>query len=173
MEEDNLLMRRAANGDKEAFETLVLRHREHAVRFAARFTANRYDAEDIVQECFAKLYVRREQWKDGASFKAYLYTMIRNRCTDFFRLKREKPEVSEEELELISREGLPEERERIFDTVSRLKPEYRTALYLFAYEQMNYREIAKVMGKTQAQIKITLHRARKSLKKQLLRRESE
>ena len=66
-----------------------------------------------------------------------------------------------------------EERERIFDTVSRLKPEYRTALYLFAYEQMNYREIAKVMGKTQAQIKITLHRARKSLKKQLLRRESE
>ena len=84
MEEDNLLMRRAANGDKEAFETLVLRHREHAVRFAARFTANRYDAEDIVQECFAKLYVRREQWKDGASFKAYLYTMIRNRCTDFF-----------------------------------------------------------------------------------------
>ena len=180
MEEDNLLMRRAANGDKEAFETLVLRHRDHAVRFAARFTANRYDAEDIVQECFAKLYVRREQWKDGASFKAYLYTMIRNRCTDFFRLKREKPEVSEEELELISREGLPEttvlareERERIFDTVSRLKPEYRTALYLFAYEQMNYREIAKVMGKTQAQIKITLHRARKSLKKQLLRRESE
>ncbi len=59
-----------------------------------------------------------------------------------------------------------EERERIsLDTVSRLKPEYRTALYLFAYEQMNYRSIAKVMGKTQAQIKITLHRARKIFEK--------
>ncbi len=180
MEEDNLLMQRAAAGDKDAFEALVLRHRDHAVRFAARFTANRFDAEDIVQECFAKLYVRRKQWKDGASFKAYLYTIIRNRCTDLSRLKRETAALSEEELELVSREGLPEttalakeERERVSLAVSRLKPEYRTALYLFAYEQMDYRSIAKVMGKTQAQIKIILHRARKTLKKQLLRREKE
>lgn len=89
MGEDDQLMRQAAQGDKQAFETLVLKYREHAVRFAVRFTADRYDAEDIVQECFAKLYVRRNHWREGASLKTYLYAMIRNQCTDLSRTRRE------------------------------------------------------------------------------------
>lgn len=49
-----------------------------------------------------------------------------------------------------------------------LPPDYRTVLYLFAFEQMPYGEIAKIMGKSAAQIKITMYRARKALKKKLL-----
>lgn len=175
MGEDDQLMRQAAQGDKQAFETLVLKYREHAVRFAVRFTADRYDAEDIVQECFAKLYVRRNHWREGASLKTYLYAMIRNQCTDLSRTRREWSELCEEELLLYSREGLPEASVLAKEDFSRLKsafmalpPDYRTVLYLFAFEQMPYGEIAKIMGKSAAQIKITMYRARKALKKKLL-----
>ena len=172
--QDERLVRLAVQGDKAAFEALVLKYRENAVRFAARFTANHFDAEDIVQECFAKLYVRLGQIKAGVSFKAYLYTIIRNQCTDFFRTRNQWSPLCEEELSLISQRGLPEpallskeEKEQLQQAIAGLSPDYRAALYLFAVQQMSYQQVAKVMHNTGPQVKITIYRARKALKKSL------
>jgi RNA polymerase sigma-70 factor (ECF subfamily) len=172
LQDDNALMVLAQQGNQCAYETIVLRYRAEAVRFAEGLLHDSYAAEDAVQEAFARLYVHRMDYHPNSSFKAYLYATVRNQCLDFLRQQRAKPvvELDEEAVFADSNdlENLLESRQQTQNTTSALSvlPEnFRVPLLLFAQENMSYAEIAQLLGKTQAQIKITIYRARKKLKK--------
>ncbi|GAA0182315.1 RNA polymerase sigma factor RpoE [Clostridium sediminicola] len=170
MDEDKSLMIRFQNGDKEAFEELILKYRQNATNFAVRFLNDSYIAEDIVQECFAYLYVNRDKYNIKFSFKTYLFTMIKNKSIDYIRKwNRVSPcsDVEINEINLNSPEEIyiqKEENNEINRNINKLKDDYKTVVYLIDYEGFTYKETARIMKKTLPQIKIMIYRARKKLK---------
>lgn len=169
--DDNELMDMVQNGDRKAFETLVLKYRTQAITFANSMVMNFHTAEDIVQECFAKIYINRERYKPTFTFKTYLFTVIRNHSIDTLRKAKYKKEVSIESafdvafLETPEKVVLKEEnKETVFAILNHLKDDYKIALILYAVYEMSYKDIALVMQKTAPQIKIIIYRARQKLK---------
>lgn len=170
MGDDKSLMHRFQKGDKEAFEELILKYRDNAVNFAIRFVHDYYTAEDIVQECFAYLYVNRDKYNIKFSFKTYLFTMIKNKSIDYIRKWNRVSPCSEVEITEINTNTpeeiyiLKEDHEEINDKIKKLKHDYRTVIYLIDYEGFTYKETSRIMKKTVSQIKILIYRARKKLK---------
>lgn len=172
MQDDNELMALVKQGNREAFNQLVMRHRLLAIAFAAGIVGNPQTAEDMVQEAFMKVYLYRDRYRPVYTFKTYLYHLIRNLCIDEIRRNRCRPQCPEEAaMELLAAEDTQESvlrRERLKQLnagLAQLPADYKMAVYLYAVEQMSYEAIGAVMHKSLPQVKVTLHRARKKLKK--------
>ena len=72
------LVTRAAGGDLTAFQTLVERHRSMVYRIAYQFAGNHYDAEDIAQEVFLKVYRSLDRFRQDAQLTSWLYRIVMN-----------------------------------------------------------------------------------------------
>jgi len=167
MKEDKELISSFMDGDDIAFEALVLKYRQPAVQFSMQFVHDYYMAEDIAQESFASIYVYKERYNFKASFKTYLFTIVRNKSIDYIRKNKKISLEDVQAIDEISVEDLvvkQEEKIHLKNTIGMLKDDYKIAIYLIDYNDMSYEEAAKVMGKSSVQIKILIHRARKKLK---------
>lgn len=158
-------------GDKLAYEMLVHRYRKTGIAFAYSIIRDEYLAEDIVQDCFVQIYIRREQYRSIYTFKTYLFTLIRNRSIDYYRREKHNQNIENIDPNLLcsveSIENTIIEREsirHIHEQMEQLKGDYKQILYLYAVEDLSYEQIAKVMRQTKAQVKIKLYRARQKLK---------
>lgn len=171
---DNELMQRLIDlDDMSAFDTLVLRHRKSAVAFAQRYTNDYHFAEDLAQEAFARIYLKRQQYKNTqGEFRTYLFHILRNICIDHYRKNaRSREEKLYEDLP-DDVEASPEETSirhetygflrRLFHT---LDEQYRTVLYLQEFEGLSYQKIAEAMGLSEGQVRMLLYRGRKKFKK--------
>ena len=74
------LVRRAAEGDQEAFAALVARFQRPVVSFAFRYLGNREDAEDAAQDAFVRVYFSLAKLQDPTKFASYLFTTALNAC---------------------------------------------------------------------------------------------
>lgn len=83
--DDDALMARAQDGDKEAYEALVDRYSELVLGVATRFLAHRDAGRDVAQEVFLELWVSRHKYSPEGRFKSYLTTLVLNRCRDATR----------------------------------------------------------------------------------------
>jgi RNA polymerase sigma-70 factor, ECF subfamily len=182
---DERLLVKASRGDEAAFLTLYERHRDTVFRFAYRLLGSTELAEDVAHDCFLSLLRRPEGFDPGrASLRTYLLAAARNLAMKHFRGQR-----GEDALEDLATEpAVPERRgplSRLLDeelaevvrgAVEALPPLQREALVLFEYEELALSEIAIVTGADLGTVKARLHRARRSLKRQLapyLRRDAE
>ncbi len=167
MRDDKTLIASFQAGDDQSFEELILKHRKNAISFAFKYLRDLHLAEDIVQDSFADIYVYKDRYKQKYSFKTYLYTIIRNKSID--QLRKKKPVIAQEKdivdpksPEICLLES--EQKNMIAAKLKDLKAEYRAVLYLSQYEQLKYKDIAKIMGKNVGQIKILVYRAKKKLR---------
>jgi len=158
-------------GNEKAFETLVLFYKDSGQQFAQRYIPDFHIAEDIVQESFVTCYLNRKKYKPSYSFKTYFYTIVRNKCIDHIRkqnrillyeISNSNISVSAEE-KLIQKETLAS----LQHTINALHKPYKQAIYLVDIEGCNYKEAARIMGRTLASFKVTLYRARKQLRQEL------
>lgn len=168
MIDDKALISAIRSGNKDAFEELVLLHRAGALAFARRYINDWHAAEDIVQDCFAYLFVHIDRYNDKYSFKTYLYTIIRNRSIDFVR-KNERIVCSDhvEITESRNPETLfisNEDNLVIRKCIEKLNEDYQTIIGLIDFEGFTYKESALIMDKSLVQIKVLIFRARKRLK---------
>jgi RNA polymerase sigma-70 factor (ECF subfamily) len=171
---DDVLLRRAAKGDEEAFTLLYRRHQAAMYRFALRMTGSAWAAEEILQDVFMIL-VRDPKKYDAArgTLGGFLYGVTRNRVLKYLeRLPRETP--LEEKNEDGSGSGIvlqdsstpaiwAEKRERMRQVraaVLDLPTEFREAVVLCELEEMSYEEAAKVAGCPIGTIRSRLHRGR-------------
>jgi RNA polymerase sigma-70 factor, ECF subfamily len=173
-ERDDLLLRRAARGDEEAFTLLYRRHQAALYRFALRMTGNTWAAEEIVQDVFMTLM--RDPKKYDATrgmLGGFLYGVARNRVMK--HLERLPREVSLEErkgdgagadivlLDASTPATLAEKRERreqVRSAVLDLPPEFREAVVLCELEERSYEEAAQLAGCPVGTIRSRLHRGR-------------
>lgn len=174
LERDDVLLRRAAKGDEEAFLLIYRRHQAPMYRFALRMTGNTWAAEEIVQDVFMTLM--RDPKKYDATrgaLGAFLYGVARNRVMK--HLERLPREVALEEKNedgtgsgiVLQDASTPaiwlEKRERIRqvrDAVQELPVEFREAVVLCELEELTYEEAAQMAGCPIGTIRSRLHRGK-------------
>jgi RNA polymerase sigma-70 factor (ECF subfamily) len=160
--EDPALVRAAQGGDMPAFEELVARHRDKLYARAYSMMRNEEEAVDLSQEAWVKGWQRLRQFQGESSFGTWMTRIVINLCLDQLRKQKRQRAESIEEMDEESggverhmpvvtvnpTEGLEraELRQRIDRALGQLSYEHRTALVLHEFEELEYKEIAKVMG---------------------------
>lgn len=170
---DQELMRLTAGGDRAAYGALVLRYRKEALRYCRSLIRETEQAEDIVQDSFVDIYLQRDSYRSSFSFRTFLYAVIRHKAVDFIRKAGRLQPLPETEIKTSAAEERSleewylerEEQERLAAWIRELPEHQRTALYLFCAEGLSYQETADRMGKSAAQVRIWIYRARKKLQK--------
>jgi RNA polymerase sigma-70 factor (ECF subfamily) len=173
-ERDDVLLRRAAKGDEDAFTFLYRRHQAAMYRFALRMTGNTWAAEEIVQDVF--MILMRDPNKYDATrgaLGAFLYGIARNRVMK--HLERLPREVSLQEKSddgsgpgiILQDASTPsswlegrERAEQVRAAVMDLPPEFRETVILCEFEELSYEEAAQMAGCPIGTIRSRLHRGR-------------
>jgi len=170
---DEVLLRRAGEGDQAAFLELYDRHRQPIFRFAFRLLGEVDTAEDITHDCFLSLIRKPENFRPGrASLRTYLFAAARNLALKHFRSTGRETGLDEvtEEPQLPSRQGplrklLDEElATEVRRAVGSLPPLQREAVILFEYEGLSLNDVAEITGADVGAVKGRLYRARERLK---------
>lgn len=166
--------KRFLNGDNGGLEDIVREYKDGLILYLNGFVRNLNTAEELTEETFVKLILKRPRFSQNASFKTWLYAIARNVAMD--HLRRNKKEVCIEDYSQISSEVIDleiayiqkEDNILLYRTIDKLKQEYRQVLWLFYFEQLSNREIAKIMGKSVHNVETLVYRARNTLKSKLL-----
>lgn len=177
---DNALVKRARDGDFQAFETLFERHRTLVFRFAYQMCPRRDDAEDMVQEAFVRAYQNLHRYRDEAKFTTWLLRIVTNLCTDQARMSSRRQNLEQQEsagaLTWMTEgftedpvENLEADRRAIAlrKAINALPIHHRTAIILRDIEEREYEEIARVMATTIGGAKLRVLRARRALRERV------
>ena len=137
-------------------------------RLAVLNTRNRYEAEDVFQEVFLKLFRHKEGICNEEHLKAWLIRVTVNQCKSLAVTVWNKRRVSMESVAEQGEEMQADEGEsEVYEAVKKLPPKYREVIHLFYYEELQIREIAAVLERNEATIKTQLARGRQMLEKML------
>jgi len=158
---DEVLVRRAQDGDLVAFEELVARHRDKLYARAISMMRNEDDANDLSQEAWVKGWQRLKQFQGESSFSTWMTRIVINLCLDQIRKNKRQRAESIQQLEedqggverqmptvtVNPTEGLEKKelRARIDRALGQLSHEHRTVLILHEFEDLEYKEVAKRM----------------------------
>lgn len=170
-EADAQAIERFQAGDRAAFEELHDRHRDRLYRYCRYRLGNHEEAEDVVQEAFARAWTHLPTFAGDKRFYAWMRVVAGNLCTDVLR-RRGRTEVRAEVDPGSESEG-HEDLYRSMDAalvrsaIRRLKPRHRDALELQAWREMSYQEIASHVGVSINTVESLLWRARQALKREL------
>ena len=176
------LIRRAQQGDNVAFEELLLLHQKKVYNLCLRMSANPDDALDLSQEAFLRAWRSLGQYQFEARSCTWLLRLTSNICIDFLRRKKRRQETSLTESYDDSDEGAelsvpdaqpgPEQQAMTNETkielaraMEQLSPEHREILQLRVIEDLQYEQIADILGVRVGTVKSRLARARLSFRK--------
>ena len=148
----------------------VLPEQDRMFRYASAILKDDEVAKDVVQDCLAKLWERRTMLTSIENIRGWLMRIVRNNCLD--RFKNQRFGVDPEEIldlsskDLISDEvlGLKEEYQLVMQAVRALPSKQREIFHLREIEEQTYQEISVIMDISINDVKVSLHRARSSVK---------
>lgn len=168
---------RFLNGDDEALVNIIRIYKDGLVRYINGFTSSIEISEELTEDVFLKIALRKSCFTNKSSFKTWLYSIARNVARDWKRKNSKNITVPLEQISYSSAVGnnLEEEylKKESSDCVRRslykLNPMYAQVLYLVYYEKFTNKQVAIIMHKNNRQIENLLYRAKRALKDQLIK----
>lgn len=165
------LIRKIKSGDNEAFEDFVNHTKKIVFSLAFHMLGNKFDAMDICQEVYFKIYKNIHLYQEDKDFNPWLYKIILNSCFDFIKNQSHKHEnINEKNKDLfIFIETLEQDFSdkqlltKVFEFLKILTPQERAVFILRDVKNLNTKEISKILGCT----KITVRRHSNSARKKL------
>lgn len=174
---DVVLYNSFLKGDNEAFDEIINRYRKNLILFINKYVHDLEISEDLAQDTFVYVLVNRKEYDFKYSLKTYLYTIAKCRASNYIRNQKrivkfdEAYIKNEEEPEQVEDNLLRKEKNlKVQEALKKLKLEYQSVIFLKDIEEFSYKEICKILDKNMSQVKVLIHRARKSLAK-ILRKE--
>ncbi len=173
-EED--VLSRASQGDREAFGLLYERYVERIFNYVYYRTGNVYDAEDLTARVFQRALNHIHNYTDrGLPFSAWLYRIAHNLVANWHRDRVRRQEIPLSDVPVLpSRGDHPEisvvhaqEREALLRLIRLLPPERQTLLILKFVENLSNAEIGRIMGRSEGAIKSLYHRTLLALRDQI------
>jgi RNA polymerase sigma-70 factor, ECF subfamily len=188
---DWMLMARLAQGEHRALGEIIARHERALLSFAFRYLGDAEEARDMVQEVFVRAYRNAGTYRPDAQLRTWLFRICMNVCLTALRRRRRSPlfaalafwqikkdrepeQSARIEAVAVPPEGLPgaallrkELSRQVRVAVDRLPPEQKTAILLRHFDELSYREIAQVLGRSVSAVESLLFRARQRLAKEL------
>ncbi len=167
--------RRFLDGDDSGLTELVRDYKDGLILYLNGFVHNMHTAEDLMEETFFRLMVKKPRFRGKYTFKTWLYTIGRNIAIDYIRRNARQAVLSPEEMALhraekydLERAYLTEERKvALHGAMDKLHPEYRQILWLIYFEELKSGEVAAALGKSPRQVTNLLYRAKGALRSQL------
>ncbi|MCL1964034.1 MAG: sigma-70 family RNA polymerase sigma factor [Firmicutes bacterium] len=179
MQQDALLLRRAQNGEAEAFEELMTAYEKRIYTLCLRMAGEKEDALDCAQEAMVRIWRSLASYRKQASFSTWVYRIATNTCLDFLRKRKVRPAVS---LDALTDEGfsasdpssdpvrLAEASARksaLLNGIASLQPDMRAALVLRDVQGFSYEEVSAILDTPLGTVKSRINRAREKLRSNL------
>lgn len=179
---DEELIRKVAQKDRRAFEELVNTYRRLVFNVCLRLTGDQETAEDLAQEVFFHVYIKAKTFRSKSKLSTWLYRIAVNRSLNYNRKNkpshRSNPsgsfteKVSSKLGDISSPPSFSpektlenkEEKAFIHQTVLSLPEKQRTAFILYYWEDLSYKEIAKILKTSLSSVESRIHRAKKTLR---------
>lgn len=179
--DDEVLIRRAQQGDQEAFNELVIAYQERAYKYAYRLTRNQELAGDIVADAFVRVYSALKNFRGQSAFGTWLYRIVTNCYLDIRKKDKESKNfslndpvgVKSGEVERQYEDDGPgpdhlaerNQRELLVQSALDQMQEYqKSMLVMYHVEALSYEEIAEVLDLPIGTVKSRLNRARVALR---------
>lgn len=184
-DEDEKLIERFANGDREAFNQLVTKYQKKVFSVAYRFVGDTEEANDLAQEVFTAAYQNLKSFRGDSKFSTWLFQIATNRGKNRFKyLKRrgfftnrgssENEDDGDQSRAFPDHSTNPEEllsgnqiRHAVLEAINELDPDHRDIVILRDIEGFSYDEIAQMLNLPEGTTKSRLHRARMVVKEKL------
>ncbi len=175
MNEEQVWLEQARQGDKAAFGKLIEAYQGPVYNLAYRMLNNSGEAEEAAQEAFIRAYTRLDSYNPAHKFSTWMLSITSNYCIDLIRKRRalllsiDEPLPAHPALQSEKAKGpesqmvTNEQQEMVQDLLQELPEDYRQAVVLRYWYEMSYDEIAEVMNTTVSAIKSRLFRARRQL----------
>ena len=155
-------------------ERLVRDYADLVLRVCYTYLRSTADAEDVCQDTLAKLLLREDPFHDPGHERAWVVRVAANACRNLLRDRGAHPAVGLDDVpepaaaQTPGEDALRRRDERVLDAVMALPLPQREAVYLHYYEGYPTREVARIVGATDAAVRQRLSRARASLRDDLL-----
>ncbi|WP_102157822.1 sigma-70 family RNA polymerase sigma factor [Zhihengliuella halotolerans] len=167
------------------FERDALQYVDQLYSAALRMARNPSDAEDLVQEAYAKAYSAFHQYKPGTNLKAWLYRILTNTYINLYRKRQREPQRAStdtvEDWQMVeaaehTSSGLRSAEAEALDhlpdsdvktALASIPEEFRLAVYFADVEGYSYKEVAGILGIPMGTVMSRLHRGRKQLRELL------
>lgn len=183
-EVDQQLVERVQNGDKQAFDLLVIKYQRKLARLLSHFIRDAAEVEDVTQEAFIKAYRALPSFRGDSAFYTWLYRIGINTAKNFLVSQGRKVQILEgvdgedaedfEDNSLLKEVNTPESElisKQIAQTVSKsldsLPEELRSAIVLREIDGLSYEEIANIMNCPIGTVRSRIFRAREAIAEQL------
>lgn len=181
-EADSQLMLRVKEGDETSFSLLLHRFRVPVCQFLYRMVHNQAVAEELAQEVFLRVYRARGSYEPSAKFSTWLYRIATHLALNHLRDSRhDRWQTSTDDgatdgpaLQLAAQDSSVEEQllaqsraQQIQNAVGLLPEKQRLAVILHKYQELDYRQIAELLGTSESAVKSLLFRAYETLRERL------
>lgn len=175
--EESLLIEKAANGDLDAFNQLVMEYQELAFNVAYRIMADDAAAADATQDAVISMYRKLDSYR-GGSFKGWFLRVVTNACYDQLRKQKRRPtvalepetdegEIFDSPVWIADKSAGPEEavmntqlEKAIQDCINKLNEKHKVVLVMVDVSGENYETVAEVIQSPVGTVKSRLSRAR-------------
>jgi RNA polymerase sigma-70 factor (ECF subfamily) len=172
-ERDEFLMSKVAEGRGELLEWLVRRHAAGLLTFLARMTGDHHRAEELFQEVFLAVWLKRRQYQYPRPFRPWLYAIALNRCRADHRSKKPSP-LSLGEDASADADATPAEMAvnaetaaQVSKAVTRLPEQQRAVVVLRVWQGLPYAKIARIVGCAEGTVRSHMHHALAALREDL------